>query len=216
MDAHSREAPADLETVRAFVNTLNIATGVEQLTSPAELDGWLRAHELLGSGPQAGHQAKPVAGADGDARADADANGDPRADADADALERAVRLREALREMLLTNNDGRPLDPASPAVVDEVAARARLRLRASADGTTRLDAESDDVDGALGRLLVIVYRAMETGTWRRLKACRKDTCRWAFYDHSKNGSSHWCSMDRCGSREKARSYRERHKGGKSA
>jgi len=188
MDAHSREAPADLETVRAFVNTLNIATGVEQLSSPAELAGWLRAHELLGSDAQA----------------------------DADALDRAVRLREALRDMLLANNDGRPLDPAAPAVVDEVAARARLRLRAAADGSTRLDAESDDIDGALGRLLVIAYRAMETSTWRRLKACRKETCRWAFYDHSKNGSSHWCSMEACGSREKARSYRERHKGGKSA
>jgi len=194
MDAQSRVAPADLETVRAFVNTLNIATGVEQLSSPAELVEWLRAHGLLGKETQV----------DGDSQADAD------------ALERAIRLREALRDMLLTNNDGRPLDPASPAVVDEVSARARLRLRASADGTTRLDAESDDVDGALGRLLVIVYRAMEAGTWRRLKTCRKDTCRWAFYDHSKNGSSHWCSMDACGSREKARSYRERHKGGKSA
>ena len=204
MDAHSREAPAGLEIVRAFVNTLNIATGVEELATPAALAGWLRARELLGSGAPADRRAK----------AGAESDGDPRADAD--ALERAIRLREALRDMLLTNNDGRPLDPASPAVVDEVAARARLRLRASADGTTRLDAESDDVDGALGRLLVIVYRAMEAGTWRRLKACRNDACRWAFYDHSKNGSSHWCSMDACGSREKARSYRERHKGGKSA
>jgi predicted RNA-binding Zn ribbon-like protein len=214
MDEHSREAPGDLETVRAFVNTLNIATGVEQLPTPAALAGWLRARELLGSGAQADRQAKAGAEAGGDPRADADANSDPRADAD--ALERAIRLREALRDMLLTNNDGRPLDPASPAVVDEVAARARLRLRVSADGTTRLDAESGDVDGALGRLLVTVYRAMETGTWRRLKACRKDTCRWAFYDHSKNGSSHWCSMDACGSREKARSYRERHRSGTSA
>ena len=204
MDAHSREAPADLETVRAFVNTLNIATGVEQLASPAALAEWLRARELLGGGAQADHQAK----------ADGEPGGDTRADAD--ALERAVRLREALRDMLLTNNDGRPLDPAAPAIVDEVAARVRFCLRSSADGTTRLDAESDDVDGALGRLLVIVYRAMETGTWRRLKACRRDACRWAFYDHSKNGSSHWCSMDACGSREKARSYRERHRSGKPA
>ena len=204
MDAPSREAPAELETVRAFVNTLNIASGVDELSSPAALAEWLRAHELLRSEARADRQGEAEVVAEGDVRADAD------------ALEQAVRLRGALREMLLTNNDGRPLDPAAPAVVDDVSARARLRLRASADGTTRLNAESDDVDGALGRLLVIVYRAMETGTWRRLKACRNDTCRWAFYDHSKNGSSHWCSMNACGSREKARSYRERHRGGKSA
>jgi predicted RNA-binding Zn ribbon-like protein len=192
MDTVPREAPADLETVRGFVNTLDIDTGVEQLTSPEALIDWLGAHGLLGI------DADPPGGAKAGAHRGT-----------AGTLARAVRLREALRDMLLTNNDGRPLDPAAPAVLDEVAARARLRLRVSADGTARLDAESDDV--ALGRLLVIVYRAMETGAWSRLKACRADTCRWAFYDHSKNGSSHWCSMDSCGSREKARAYRQRRK-----
>ena len=198
-----REAPADLETVREFVNTLDIDAGVEELTSAAALTEWLRLNGLLGD-PGPASDPGPA--------------GDPPAGADAgdDALRRAIRLREALRDMLLTNNDGRPLDPAAPAVMDEVAGRARLRLRVSADGATRLDAEGDGVDGALGRLLVIVYRAMETGTWSRLKACRADTCRWAFYDHSKNGSSHWCSMDSCGSREKARAYRRRRKGGGTA
>ena len=52
---------------------------------------------------------------------------------------------------------------------------------------------------------------MENDTWPRLKACRDDTCQWAFYDHSKNRSGHWCSMEVCGSRHKARQYRERRK-----
>jgi predicted RNA-binding Zn ribbon-like protein len=81
----------------------------------------------------------------------------------------------------------------------------------AADGVVRLEAETTGVDGALGRLLVIVYRAMETGTWSRLKACRNDTCRWAFYDHSKNRSGHWCTMSVCGNRTKARQYRQRHR-----
>jgi predicted RNA-binding Zn ribbon-like protein len=54
---------------------------------------------------------------------------------------------------------------------------------------------------------------MEADTWSRLKACRDDTCKWAFYDHSKNRSGHWCSMEVCGSRHKARQYRERRKTG---
>ena len=132
-----------------------------------------------------------------------------RAAAGDDDLRRALELREALREMLLSNSDGRPLDPSAPARVDEVAARAALRLRASADGSTHLETANDDIDGGLGRLLVTVYRSMETGTWSRLKACSSDTCRWAFYDHSKNGSGHWCSMAVCGSRQKARAYRQR-------
>ena len=75
----------------------------------------------------------------------------------------------------------------------------------------RPTAVSGGVDGALGRLLAIVHDAIETGDWRRLKACRNDTCLWAFYDHSKNHSRHWCSMEVCGSQVKARTYRRRHK-----
>jgi len=193
MDRESKEAPAELETVRSFVNTLDMDAGTDQLDSPAALAAWLSAHGLL-----VGHATTDVTAVDDE------------------ALARTLRLREALRAMLVTNNDGRPLDPSAPAVVDEVAARARLRLRASADGTTRLEAENGDVDGALGRLLVIVYRSMETGAWRRLKVCRDDTCRWAFYDHSKNASGHWCSMTGCGSKQKARAYRQRHQGEKIA
>jgi hypothetical protein len=41
--------------------------------------------------------------------------------------------------------------------------------------------------------------------------CRSDTCQWTFYDNSKNGCGAWCSMRSCGSRAKARAYRERHR-----
>jgi predicted RNA-binding Zn ribbon-like protein len=54
-----------------------------------------------------------------------------------------------------------------------------------------------------------IVEATLMGTWTHLKVCRSDTCRWAFYDHSKNGRSCWCSMRVCGSREKARTYRAR-------
>ncbi|HKC76276.1 MAG TPA: CGNR zinc finger domain-containing protein [Chloroflexota bacterium] len=43
----------------------------------------------------------------------------------------------------------------------------------------------------------------------RLKICRNETCRWAFYDYSKNRSGAWCTMAVCGSRSKARTYRQR-------
>jgi predicted RNA-binding Zn ribbon-like protein len=50
------------------------------------------------------------------------------------------------------------------------------------------------------------------GTWARLRACRKATCRFAYYDRTKNGSRAWCSMSTCGNQEKAqrRRQRERH------
>ncbi len=185
MATQSKEAPGDLAAVRAFVNTLDIDHGKEELGEPAALSQWLAAHGLLEGG----------------------------AEATAADLRRATWLREALRELLLSNNDGRPVPAAAAKVLDDVAARAHLRLRVGGNGSAWLEAEGRGVDGALGRLLVVVYRSMETGTWPRLKACRDDTCKWAFYDHSKNRSGHWCSMEVCGSRHKARQYRERRKTG---
>jgi predicted RNA-binding Zn ribbon-like protein len=182
----SREAPGELDLVRAFVNTRDLDDGVDEFVDPAALEAWLGEHGLLQKGAGAGP---------------------------AD-LRRAVALREALRELLLGNNDGRPASPEAAAAADAVAARAHLRLRVGG-GTARLVAEAPGVDGALGRLLVIVYRAMETGTWPRLKACRNDTCQWAFYDHSKNRSGHWCSMAVCGSQQKSKAYRERQRSGVS-
>ena len=78
------------------------------------------------------------------------------------------------------------------------------------DGSVTIEPCRPGVDGALGRLLGIVAEAQKEGTWSRLKACPWDTCRWAFYDHSRNRSGVWCNMAVCGNRAKVRSYRERH------
>ena len=65
------------------------------------------------------------------------------------------------------------------------------------------------VQGFFGELGSAIVEATLDGTWTRLKVCHDDECRWAFYDRSKNGCSVWCSMRVCGSRAKARAYRER-------
>jgi predicted RNA-binding Zn ribbon-like protein len=65
----------------------------------------------------------------------------------------------------------------------------------------------------LSRLLAIAYDSMQTGEWERLKACKSDSCHWAFYDHFRNRSGRWCEMGVCGRWEKLRTYRRRHKGG---
>jgi len=181
--AQSKDAPGDLAQVRAFVNTLDIEHGGDELGTPGQLAAWLEEHDLLEPGTQ-------VTTAD---------------------VRRAAAFREGLRAALLSNNDGRPVPDDVVQVLDDVAARARPRLRVEGGASARLVAEGQGVDGALGRLLVIVYRSMENDTWTRLKACRSDTCRWAFYDHSKNHSGHWCSMEVCGARHKSRQYRARHK-----
>jgi predicted RNA-binding Zn ribbon-like protein len=176
-------APGELELVRAYLNTTEIGSGSDELASPAELVAWLSERSLLESGASAGAQD----------------------------LERSRELREALRALCFANSSGE-LDLAAPPALDAAAERAGLRLRFGANGEAMMASSAKGVDGAHGRLLAIVAESMRAGTWERLKACRSDDCRWAFYDASKNHSRAWCSMAVCGNRSKARSFRERHAG----
>jgi predicted RNA-binding Zn ribbon-like protein len=123
---------------------------------------------------------------------------------DARDLERVVNLREALRTLLLANN-GRAVGERALAVLDHEAARTGVALRFSAT-TPALAPQGSGLDRVLGELLAVVFAAMVDGTWLRLKACRRDVCRWAFYDHSKNRSGTWCTMDVCGNRTKTSAY----------
>src|SRR5262245_21161240 len=111
--------------------------------------------------------------------------------------EREPAFREALRALLVDKQD-----PEAIAALN--ARHARLEVRFAPDGSARL--EGDDL---VASLLAIIARAQADGTWERMKACRADDCRWAFYDRSRNRSRAWCSMSECGNRAKARSYRAR-------
>ena len=184
----SNPAPGSLETVRAFVNTLDIDDGIELLTGPAELAKW-----LADAGLADGENARELRATGADVR-------------------RATELREALRAHLLAHHD-QPLDPQAAATLDAAARRARLTVRFTGRDEIALEPEAGGVDGALGRLLAIVARAIEDGTWQRLKVCPADTCQWAFYDASRNRSAVWCDMRVCGNRAKVRGFRERTRAG---
>jgi len=175
-------APGALERVRAFVNTLDVDTGTDDIDSPSALGAWLVGTGLVERPPRA--SATDVA--------------------------RAKRLREALRDALAANHGGSALPAGAAAVLDEAARRARLRLRFDADAGWSPIPEAAGVDRALGLLLGVVATAMTEGTWSRLKVCENDVCRWAFYDTSRSRSGRWCSMRLCGNRAKQQAWRARH------
>jgi predicted RNA-binding Zn ribbon-like protein len=62
---------------------------------------------------------------------------------------------------------------------------------------------------AIGAVLLAAVRLADEGDWARVKLCAAETCRWAFLDESRNRSRSWCSMETCGNRAKARSFRSR-------
>jgi predicted RNA-binding Zn ribbon-like protein len=175
-------APGDLELVRDFVNTLDVDDRIDELATPAALASWLKSQGLLRGGSAT------------------------KAD-----LTNARRLRESLRVLLLANN-GVSVRKEAALTLNRAARRGGLAAHFDPGGTARLEARAGGVDGALGRILAIVSAAMTDGRWSRLKACRAEDCRWAFYDRARNRSRHWCSMAVCGNRTKARAYRRRHAG----
>jgi predicted RNA-binding Zn ribbon-like protein len=178
------QAPGALAIVQAFVNTLDIEQGTEELDSPAALDRWLAAAGLHGAGTRGPAAAGPV------------------------DLRRAIELREALRGVLRSHvSRAQPADPARS--LGRIAADLAARFDVGADGQIRLAPAGTGMSAALAGILLIAAEAGTDGTWRRLKACSADDCHWAFYDRSPTRNGSWCSMQLCGSRAKSRAYRER-------
>lgn len=124
----------------------------------------------------------------------------------------ALRVRTAVRSLLVANHDHEEPLPEALDVLEDAALKAGLTLRFSSSGISQLQPVVKGVEGAVGRLLAIAHAAMTEGTWSRLKICRGETCAWAFYDTSRNRSGKWCSMAVCGNRAKARTYRRRRRG----
>ena len=120
---------------------------------------------------------------------------------------RVIELRERLRDALEATTHG--LSAAGEyRRLDAIAAEVPLRVRFG--DATHLEPAGRRAAPALGPILATVYDALGENAVARLKVCRNDACRWAFYDTSRNRSGVWCSMAICGNRQKGRVYRRRH------
>jgi predicted RNA-binding Zn ribbon-like protein len=175
----SSSAPGTLETVRDFVNTVEIDQVTDPLGADDSLATWCEETRLCPA-------------------------------PDAAVLADLRRFREALRAVLEANaGDGEAAERWQ--AVEPYMARAGYGLGISPAGTPALQPRGEGADAVISTVLGIAYQAIVEGTWPRLKACRKRSCRWAFYDKSKNGSGAWCSMRVCGNRAKAERRRAREK-----
>ena len=175
-------APGRLHLVQDFINTVDIEVAADTFDSVAAVERWLRQRDLLGAGERL---------------------------RDPHDLGRAVRLREALRDVCAANHDLQA--PPQTAVEDlEAAARdAVLTIARDPDAGWRLQPRVAGLDGALGWLVAIMYDAMTDHQWWRMKVCHNDACRWAFWDGSPNRAGRWCAMAICGNRAKINAYRGR-------
>lgn len=166
--------------LRAFLNTREIAEGTDQLSSSEGLRTWMASLGLTGS-------EHDVAPGDGE-------------------WVRAVR--EALRDVLAAHN-GADVSAKSLTVLNQVAARTPLVATFDQKGNLVVCTEVRGARGAIGRIWSAVLTSQMERTWPRLKACRREDCRWIFLDQSKNHSGTWCTSEGCGALMKARAYRRR-------
>ena len=134
-----------------------------------------------------------------------DAGIDPSGMSDAD-LAGLRTLREELRAEMLAHGDGG--ERQKPAALTPI----RLDAERTEDGDFRLTPRECGAQGLRAGLAAAIWEAQIRGTWSRLKACRQATCRFAYYDKTKNGSGAWCAMETCGNRAKAERRRARERG----
>lgn len=187
-----KPAPGPLRVVQEFVNTRSNLRGSDLLADTEGTARWLAGHGLFPDG------ATELGEAD---------------------RRRLVSFREGLRGVLAIHNAGaEPREEKAEAdfeELDDLAGAALVRVCFDSSGQPRLcpaEATGKGVEKAMALMLAAVVRSAAEGTWERLRTCRNEGCRWAFYDNSKNRSGTWCDMDTCGARHKMRAYRERRSG----
>lgn len=166
--------------MRAFINSLDIEDGTDDLGTPASTEAWLAGCGLATT---------------------------PATVSEADRG-RLVEVREALRELLAARDTGESAAVAQQQL-ERAARQSPLTVSFDRDGRAELVPAGAGTDAVIARLLGEVTAASTTGSWDRLKVCRNDACRWAFYDASRNHSGVWCSMAVCGNRSKGRRFRDR-------
>ena len=168
------DAPAAALLVRDFVNTVEWQEDAETWATPDDLAQWFTDHAGISVGTFTEED-----------------------------LLLARRVREGLRSVLLQHAGHEPL-PAAASDLDEALARIPLRMRLDDGGELRLGSGGSGGAAAVAHILAAVDGLRADGGWSRLKACARESCRWAYWDASRNRSGRWCSMSWCGNYVKMR------------
>jgi predicted RNA-binding Zn ribbon-like protein len=126
-----------------------------------------------------------------------------------DEVTRAREVRDALHRLAAARAHGQPLAAADLDTVSTAAAEPTPVPAFTADGGRVW------VPGVTGTRIVsaVARDAIElfTGPYAdRIRECGTHNCYLIFVDTSRPGRRRWCSMERCGNRQKVRAHRARH------
>ena len=146
----NKETQGEADLLVAFVNTLDLDEGTDELADPERLQAWVEE--------QAGEYL-PVP--------------------DEGAHARVLELRESMRALFRANNGGEAAE-GDLAALREAAERSRYRTTLGPGGELTIAPARADLSGFEARLLLAIERLQAQGAWPRLKACTDESCQWAF------------------------------------
>jgi len=155
--------------VRDFINTREPQIDDESLNTLDDLRDWFAERQLLAADAQL----------------------------DAADLAAATAVREGLRAVLL-GHAGHASESGAVDALNDTLADLPVELRFTDQGYRLVSGVDRPFGHAVAHLADAIRQCSEDGTWPRLKVCARDSCRWAFYDASKNKVRRWCSMAGCG------------------
>ena len=172
--------PVELRAVQAFLNSADLEEGSDAFATADGARRWFA------------EQGLPV----------------PEAMSSDAELHRLVAVREGLREVVAGRDTG-AVPARAVATLNAAGRDVTLAMVIGPEGGPTLQPTGAGVNAFLARLFGDIAAADRTGTWGQLKVCRRDICRWAFFDASRNHSGVWCSMSICGNRSKSARLRRR-------
>lgn len=121
-------------------------------------------------------------------------------------LDDARELREAIRRVVDCARDGGRPGAPDLRLVNEWA-RKPVAAPQIGPGLTRVSAGPDPVTGALAHIARESVEFVTGPELARVRACAG--CTLLFIDRSRPGTRRWCSMERCGNRNKTAHYRQK-------
>jgi predicted RNA-binding Zn ribbon-like protein len=183
----ARPAPGGLALVQELVNThATGGGGVDLLIDLVTAEQW--AQTAAGQWARV-HRLQP-----------------PTLSLTAAGLRSLRELRDALHAMLDVPPDQRL---SRPLQVDSLVPRADAQFASDAQGRVMMIPLGADADWLISAVWSEILIAQLDRAWSRVKLCREQGCRSAFYDGSRNGSAVWHNVRTCGNIANLRASRAR-------
>ncbi|WIB63832.1 MULTISPECIES: CGNR zinc finger domain-containing protein [unclassified Curtobacterium] len=179
----------------------------ELLATPADLDQWLSEHTEpvdVGAGERELHDARELRGAI--ARLAVAAAPPPVVTAGGSVVAAGLRAPAGPVRPRPDDIDTVNLFAALPDVPPTLAGG---RRRAGANRVRLAQALSSIARDAVALFTEVGFDGVEGDHAGRLSRCAAADCGLVFHDGSRGGTRRWCSMQRCGNREKVRAHRAR-------